>query len=113
MDRFQVKEGVFLVYSSNDFGKEGTDYFTYTGSGGNEVHVSGISSEAGIKPQFIETCHPKHLKRGTKEQEDINSSTSKKSAVINNFSVKNTKSKATEFQHFRKRDVCRNIERQM
>lgn len=73
VDCFQVKEGVFLVYSSNNFAKEGTDYFTYTGSSEMEV-----------------TCNPKHLKRGAKEQQDVKSSTSNESSVANNLSDKKT-----------------------
>ncbi|QHS76732.1 Hal1p SPAR_P02670 [Saccharomyces paradoxus] len=88
VDCFEVKEGVFLVYSSNNFAKEGTDYFTYTGSSEMEVSIPSTASEAEKKRQFIETYNPKHLKRGAKEQQDVKSSTSNESAVANNLSGK-------------------------
>ena len=89
IDYFQVKQGLFLVYASNNFAKEGTDYFTYSGSSEKKVSIPNTALGTEKKLQFIETDHPKFQKL-TKKQQDTKNSTSKKSVVTNHFSGKKT-----------------------
>ncbi|CAI4053373.1 hypothetical protein N7582_005707 [Saccharomyces uvarum] len=80
IDCFQVEEGIFFVYASNNFAKEGPDYFTY-GSSSGEENISVPSTQN--KPRFIEVAHPKHQKLDTKEQK-------KKNAITDHSSGKKT-----------------------
>ncbi|EHM99780.1 Hal1p [Saccharomyces cerevisiae x Saccharomyces kudriavzevii VIN7] len=89
IDYFQVKGGVFLVYASNNFAKEGSDYFTYGSGSSEDVSLPHAVGRTVKNLQFLETGHPKYKNLGTKEQK-IRSRTSKKSAVTNNSSGEKT-----------------------
>lgn len=84
IDCFQVEEGIFFVYASNNFAKEGPDYFTYGSSSSScssssEENISIPSTQS--KLQFIEIRHPKHQKLDVKEQR-------KKDATTDHFGKK-------------------------
>ncbi|EJS41310.1 hal1p [Saccharomyces arboricola H-6] len=107
IDCFQVRDGAFLVYASNNFAEEGPDYFTYGSSSEQDVNTLETAPEKKKKLHFIETGgHPKYQNLGIKEQQKIRNCASKKSAVTNNSSGKKTPNPDPQSSRRQMRETC-------